>query len=46
VDNKEVRDFEQLSDALKFSKIGDTVDLEIYREGKKLSVPVKLRKGV
>jgi S1-C subfamily serine protease len=46
VDNKEVRDFEQLSDALKFSKIGDTVDLEIYRAGKKLSLPVKLRKGV
>ncbi len=46
VDNMEVRDFEQLSDALKFSKIGDTVDLEIVREGKRLKFPVKLRKGV
>ena len=46
VDNREVRDFEELSDALKFSKIGDTVDLEIYREGRKLNLPVKLRKGV
>ena len=46
VDNMEVRDFEQLANALKFSKIGDTVDLEIVREGKRMNLPVKLRKGV
>ncbi len=46
VNSERINDFEDLQDALKFVKIGDTVDVEVFREGKRKRIPVKLRRGV
>lgn len=45
-ENKEIKNNEDLLDALKFVKLGDTVNLTIDRNGKKKTIPVKLRKGI
>lgn len=46
VDKYEIKSFEDLQNALKFSKVGDELDLEVLRNSRKKSIKVKLRKGI
>lgn len=46
IDNKDTDTYEQLVDALKFAKVGDTVKVRIYRNNAKKTIGVKLRKGI
>jgi serine protease Do len=45
-ENKVITNNEDLLSALKFVKLGDTVNLTVFRNGKKKVIPVKLRKGI
>lgn len=45
VNGTEVYDFDELSETLKFVKVGDTVRLRVMRDGKKETIPVKIRKA-
>lgn len=45
-ENKVINNNEDLLSALKFVKLGDTVNLTVFRNGKKKVIPVKLRKGI
>ena len=42
--NQAVSSYEDLKDAIKFSKVGDRVPLKIVREGKEKTIVVKLKK--
>lgn len=46
VDNSKISNSEDLQSALKFAKIGDTVNVKVYRKGKEKTIPVKLRQGI
>ncbi len=46
VNNKQIDDTEDLQKSLKFAKIGDTLDVTLFRNGKKKTIPVKLRQGI
>jgi S1-C subfamily serine protease len=46
VDGKDIKDSKDLSSALKFVKIGDTVGVTVYRNGNKKLIPVKLKRGI
>ncbi len=46
VDGKDVIDIEDVKSAMKFSKVGDTITLVVLRDGKKKTLPVKLRKSL
>ena len=46
INGSDVDNYDDLSKALKFSKVGDTVDVTIFRNGKKKTIPVKLRQGI
>lgn len=39
-----VERFDDIRTVMQFSKVGDTVDLEILRKGKKMTIPVKIKK--
>ena len=45
VNGMEIQDFDELTEALKFIKVGDTVRLKVVRDGKKETIPVKIRKA-
>lgn len=46
VNNKQVEDSNDLQETLKFAKIGDTLDVTVFRNGRKKTIPVKLRQGI
>ena len=46
VNGSEVDTPEDLQEAIKFAKIGDTLSLTIYRDSDKKIIPVKLRRGI
>lgn len=46
VDGNTVDTPEDLREAIKFAKVGDTLDLTIYRNNRKKTIPVKLRRGI
>jgi len=46
VENQTVNNSEELRDALKFAKVGDTITVEVDRKGKKKTIPIKLRRGI
>ena len=46
IDQQKVDDFEDLKERLKFAKVGDTLDVLVVRNGKKKTIPVKLRQGI
>ncbi len=46
MNGKEIEGLEDLQESLKFAKIGDTLDVMIFRNGKKKTIPVKLRRGI
>lgn len=46
VDDLPVSNGEELIEAIKFAKVGDTINLEVNREGKKKIIPIQLRNGI
>ncbi len=43
VNNKKIKTFEDLSEEMKYKKEGDVLDVEVYRDGVKRTIQVKLR---
>ena len=46
VNNTDTDDAEKLREALKFVKVGDTVDLRVNRKGKEKTIKVKIKQGL
>ena len=46
VNNATIANTEDLQDALKFAKIGETLKVTVFRNGKEKTIPVKLRQGI
>ncbi len=46
VDGKPIDNVKQLQNAIKWVKVGDTVNIKVNRNGKVKSIPVKLRNGL
>lgn len=46
INNKEVRDFDDLYSEMEFAKVGDTIKLKVLRGNKEKNISVKLRKGI
>ena len=46
VDGSSIDDVEDLREALKFVKVGDTVNVTVLRDGSRKTIPVKLRRGI
>ncbi len=46
INNKDVTNFEDISEILKFSKSGDQINIDVSRNGQKVKVPTYLRKGL
>lgn len=46
VNDKKITNSEDLTKAIRFAKIGDTLDVTVYRKGKQKTIPVKLRRGI
>ena len=44
IDKRTVEDYEDLKEGCKFAKIGDTIDVQVVRNGKRKTIPVKLLK--
>ncbi len=46
VNGTQVENPNDLLEAIKFAKIGDTLDLTVYRNNRQKTIPVKLRRGI
>jgi len=46
IDGKKLEKFEDLKQKIDFAKVGDAVDIKVYRNGKYLDIPVRLKKGL
>jgi S1-C subfamily serine protease len=46
VDGSNIDNVEDLREALKFVKVGDTVNVTVLRNGSRKTIPVKLRRGI
>ena len=46
INKKPIDNFDDIKEVMKFSKVGDTLDMEILRNGRKKDVSVKMRKGI
>ena len=46
VDGSLIKSATELQESLKFTKIGDTVDVEVYRDGRTKTIPVKITVGI
>ena len=44
VDGIKIRKFEDLKKIVDYSKVGDTLSMKVYRNGKYQTIPVRLRK--
>jgi Do/DeqQ family serine protease len=45
VDNRSVKSVAELQEVVGRAKVGDTIDVTLYRKGKRLQIPVRLRKN-
>ena len=45
IDGKPLKKFEDLKNKIDLAKVGDSVQLKVYRGGKYIDVPVRLKKG-
>jgi len=45
IDGKPLKKFEDLKEKIDLAKVGDSIQLKVYRNGKYLDVPVRLKKG-
>ena len=46
VNQAKIENSEDLQNALKFAKIGDVLNVTVYRKGSQKTIPVKLRQGI
>ena len=46
VDGKKLTKFNDLKEKIDLAKVGDSVQLKVYRKGKYLDIPVRLKKGL
>ncbi|MDQ3017699.1 MAG: PDZ domain-containing protein, partial [Bacteroidota bacterium] len=46
IDGKKLRTFEDLKSKIELAKVGDSVQLKVFRNGKYLDIPVRLKKGL
>ena len=46
IDGKKLTSFNDLKTKIDLAKVGDTINLKVYREGKYLDIPVRLKKGL
>jgi serine protease Do len=46
VDGKEATKFDDLKEIIDYAKVGDTLKVKVYRKGKYVEVPVRLRKKI
>ena len=46
IDGKKLKTFEDLKEKMDLAKVGDSITLKVYRNGKYLDVPVRLKKGL
>ena len=46
VNGKSVVKFEDLYEVIEFAKVGDTINLIVFRKNKEIEIPVYLRKGI
>ena len=43
---REVQNYDDLADVMKFAKVGDTIKIRVVRKNKELDIPVRLKKGI
>jgi serine protease Do len=46
IDGKKLVKFEDLKQKIDLAKVGDSIDIKVYRKGKYLDIPVRLKKGL
>jgi S1-C subfamily serine protease len=46
LDGKKLKTFEDLKQKIDMAKVGDTIELKVFRNGKYVTVPVRLKKGL
>jgi Do/DeqQ family serine protease len=46
IDGKKLTTYEELKSKIDIAKVGDSIDLKVYRNGKYIDVPVRLKKGL
>ncbi|HPQ20612.1 MAG TPA: PDZ domain-containing protein [Saprospiraceae bacterium] len=46
INGSTINNFEDLKEKLKFTKVGDDIDVNINRNGKEMTLKVQLRKGI
>ena len=46
IDGKKLKTFNDLKEKIDLAKVGDTIDLKVYRNGKYLDIPVRMKKGL
>ncbi len=46
IDGKQLKTFNDLKEKIDLAKVGDSVELKVYRKGKYIDVPVRLKKGL
>jgi serine protease Do len=46
VDDTKIDEFEDLVKVLKFARVGDVIQVRVFRDNKYQNIPVKLRKGI
>ncbi|MDZ4748538.1 MAG: trypsin-like peptidase domain-containing protein [Saprospiraceae bacterium] len=46
IDGKKLEKFDDLKSKIDLSKVGDSVNIKVYRNGKYLDIPVRLKKGL
>ena len=46
IDGKKLKTFNDLKNQIDLAKVGDSIELKVYRNGKYIDVPVRLKKGL
>ncbi len=46
IDGKKLKSFEDLKQNIDLAKVGDSLNMKVYRNGKYLDIPVRLKKGL
>jgi S1-C subfamily serine protease len=46
IDGKKLKTFDDLKSKIELAKVGDSIQLKVYRNGKYLDIPVRLKKGL
>lgn len=45
INGKKVKDYDAVSNEMRYTKVGDIVNIEINRQGKKIDIPIQLKKS-